>query len=510
MSLSRWVCTTILVAVVGSVADFWSVPLHAEPWLANRFAQNCSGCHAPGRKNLPPRKRRCTLSCQGCHVNPNGGGMRSHYGKWTENVWLRSYRLQDAHPPRPAPYHKQPYAKRPWVQGKKSKSKKFKKAQKRGLDMKVSKHEQVDEAEYDNRHQMHAITADSKREFRYQIPQDDPYRLLRLSKLDVGADVRWQYNKLKLDSSNATKGTSFSTDVKHNFLMSGDLGVRWRPLHTRYHVVYEGRALGNPTQAQKPENTFSTMNRRSLYVMADDLPYNTYLMAGIYRPIFGTNQPDHTALPQRMISWALQGNFQSYNLNYKALTMGGSPNVPFANVHLIDQQVGAVANDTNRGYGLNIGGRFVTLGASVTYSYWSTEKKVEVASEKVKQRHAFHALGLGAKWQRTVARLDAVSLELQTPYEGRLLSNIYSLDTYTRLWRELYLNLAYHLANTAETLLPGSANQLRAGIRWFILPGVDFMLAYHRDSKKTTSADSKTEDSSQTVAGFVSQLHFYL
>ena len=55
----------------------------SEPWLSNRYAQNCSGCHAPGRKNLPFSHRRCTLSCQACHVNPNGGGMRNFYGKWT-------------------------------------------------------------------------------------------------------------------------------------------------------------------------------------------------------------------------------------------------------------------------------------------------------------------------------------------------------------------------------------------------------------------------------------------
>lgn len=57
----------------------------SQPWLSNRFAQNCASCHSPGRFNKPLAERRCTLSCQGCHVSPSGGGMRSSYGKWTQS-----------------------------------------------------------------------------------------------------------------------------------------------------------------------------------------------------------------------------------------------------------------------------------------------------------------------------------------------------------------------------------------------------------------------------------------
>ena len=67
-----------------------------------------------GRKNLPPVLRRCSLSCQGCHVNPNGGGLRSFYGKWNEDYWLRSFRSKKLKQPKmAAPLHKQFYGRNP-------------------------------------------------------------------------------------------------------------------------------------------------------------------------------------------------------------------------------------------------------------------------------------------------------------------------------------------------------------------------------------------------------------
>ena len=48
--------------------------VQAEPWLSTRYAQNCAGCHAPGRINLKAKDRRCSLSCQGCHVNQMAAG----------------------------------------------------------------------------------------------------------------------------------------------------------------------------------------------------------------------------------------------------------------------------------------------------------------------------------------------------------------------------------------------------------------------------------------------------
>ena len=88
--MRTYISTTFFFALV----MFTVMPnLLAEPWLAIRFSQNCAGCHAPGRKNTKAVDRRCSLSCQGCHVSPSGGGLRSQYGKWNEDKWLASFKV---------------------------------------------------------------------------------------------------------------------------------------------------------------------------------------------------------------------------------------------------------------------------------------------------------------------------------------------------------------------------------------------------------------------------------
>lgn len=52
----------------------------ATPMHALKEADNCGGCHNPGRSQRPFFERRCTLDCQGCHVDPNGGGARNQWG----------------------------------------------------------------------------------------------------------------------------------------------------------------------------------------------------------------------------------------------------------------------------------------------------------------------------------------------------------------------------------------------------------------------------------------------
>lgn len=59
-------------------SEFYSAK--ATPLIAIRESENCAGCHKPGRSQRPFIWRRCTLDCQGCHIDPNGAGARNQWG----------------------------------------------------------------------------------------------------------------------------------------------------------------------------------------------------------------------------------------------------------------------------------------------------------------------------------------------------------------------------------------------------------------------------------------------
>lgn len=57
-------------------------PGFATPTLALKESNNCAACHKPGRSQRPVLFRRCTLDCQGCHIDPSGAGPRNQWGTY--------------------------------------------------------------------------------------------------------------------------------------------------------------------------------------------------------------------------------------------------------------------------------------------------------------------------------------------------------------------------------------------------------------------------------------------
>lgn len=481
----------VALLLVGLVISF--AEAQAEPWLSTRYAQNCAGCHAPSRKNLPPMDRRCTLSCQGCHVNPNGGGLRSFYGKWNEERWLKSFR-SDAlkHPNSVASLNRQFYGRTEKSNAEPRDKSRRRNAVKDGFPLVELETTYPSESAYVRDGREREIV--SEEEFLYNVPQADPYRLMDETKTSAGGDFRWEWTKLARNGGKETW---------HSFLMNADLALEWRPLYRNVHLVYEGRMQGSPAAPGKYDQQFKSAGTRSLYAMVDSLPFATFVMAGYYRPLFGNFVPDHYALAQEMTAYGMTGSSKNYGILFKALTIGTAPNVPYLNVHLIGKNQ-SDKDDQTQGWAVNSGLRFVTLGASLNYSYWRTEDNRLSANHKAE----LHSVNAAARFGRVIASLEAVSLARDASDQDFRQGGVYTLDTYTQIWREIYWTLLVSQSNVARDLVPGGAQQVKVGVRGFLFPGVDLMMLYE-------TLDETREDPSTSVMaknktkGITGQLHLY-
>ncbi|MEO0335361.1 MAG: hypothetical protein AAF202_03150 [Pseudomonadota bacterium] len=468
----------------------------AEPWISNRFAQNCAGCHAPGRVNRPAVGRRCSLSCQGCHVNPQGGGLRNQYGKWNSQRWLRSFRSKVVHEEgTPAPLGKQLYRKRVERLGK------GKKLPKKVLD-RIPPHKTIKEThppqklydKYSWKEWRTDVASDNQ--FQAIVPKDDPWRLERSMSTYAGADVRYFYGSLQRSTS----------DDERTFdgFMAVDVGLRARPF--KYHklsAVLEARiqdeANGDTGYALQSLDSQSG-HLRSAYILWDDLPYNTYLQYGNTRPLFGNYSVNHESLGQQLSGFGGRPVFRT-------ASFGGSPNIPFFLFNLIQPSDAqgissdATLGNDDEGYLITVGGRWVTLGLSTSLSIWSTKRDVN-GEEKTWDMYSLTA---GGAFGDFILNFDTTRIDRErTTGTGSDGGNVSTFEAKYRLWREFYLQASYATSNVMSELgtaagttgltsmAPGEATEIGYGLKAFLISGLEFdVLFLNREEVPDEAADDK-------------------
>ena len=397
-----------------------SSEVRAEPWLGARFARNCQGCHEPERLQRAAIDRRCSLSCQGCHVNPNGGGLRSQYGKWTEDHWLKTFNMRREPPTSEDFVPKVPPGS-----------------------------PRTDE-----------MTKNQKA-YKYHLSKNDPWRQMAASKWDGGVDARW-FSGMSVTSKNGE-----ITRKSAHFPMALNLGVRYRPFYRHLHLVYESQIVNSPAPKSHVADYFSRSKSKSLYVMIEDMPWNTFVMAGIYKPLFGNVDPYHYSLTQQMTSVALKNSRSAYDFNYPAVSVGTAPNVPYANFHLIGSRVGS--QDESSGVAGNLGFRGVRYGQSLNYSFW-------ISADKQNQTYIqMHALGVFLNKTPWTLSYEATALARREGSDRRQ-GGVQAFDLYLQTWRNIYLQAGFQSANVTTELKSGNSAQLRFGLRSFLFPGFEFGL----------------------------------
>ena len=118
-----------------------------------------------------------------------------------------------------------------------------------------------------------------------------------------------------------------------------------------------------------------------------------------------------------------------------------------------------------------------------------------------------HSVNAAAKLWRVVTSIEAVSLARDVDTEDFRQGGVWMLDTYTQLWRENYFTFAYSTANTTRDLMPGKTNQVKTGVKSFVIPGVEFNLSVDTRNERLDQKSGPAKN--MKLSGYSGQMHVY-
>ena len=324
----------VALFVVVTQAEVSSLPLYGA-----RSGRICDNCHSsPTGWHDPPsiKDRKCSLSCVTCHVDPNGGGLRTVSGRYYGESTLPSFLPVD----RPwsdvdrGLFGREDRESAPWYV-----------APPPGMaaqqeDPRGPGAPPVERGLVLGRSLNHGANKMAWLDGRYGDLVADPL-------LAVGADARWGlWNQGPLI-----------------FPMQADVHVAVHPVEHLTAAATVGargrtRSLyfdGGPLDDAQPR-----IGVRDLWVMTHEWPYLSYMRVGRFLPAFGTRVADHTAYTRRPFGLS-QENPANRVLGVE---VGLAANYPYATASVFKPSTMDAQNpvEPGEGWGGALSGGYRALG----------------------------------------------------------------------------------------------------------------------------------------------------
>ena len=289
--------------LAAALLAFFASESPATTMYAARSARTCDNCHLSPNQwvNPPLPERKCNMSCQSCHVDPAGGGVRNASGRF----YGRSTLPMIATKPRPTD---------DWD---------------RNLPF-VGRRDHA--TTYDHNLPLGPNTFEQSLTFAESI--DDSWAWGN----PPGGPEKYGLLPGRYQNLNADPMLRIGTDVRLAALLSGslvfpmqiDLPVIFHPRHHLTILVNTG-ARGRPSGLSDtfdgPDHSFYF---REAFLMLHEAPYQAYAKIGRFVPSFGLKLDDHTSRIRR--SFELDGALPESRV--AGVEIGAMPNYPFVNASL--------------------------------------------------------------------------------------------------------------------------------------------------------------------------------
>jgi len=321
----------------------------ATPQYAARAGRTCDNCHVSPNKweNPALASRKCTLSCQGCHTDPSGGGMRTVSGRFYGRATIPAI----ATSPRPtSDWDRNLFGRRD-------------KATSYNSNIPYGPSTMADAPAYMDSVSDRWAWFAPPGETRYG-PFQGRYGDLRADPvLRIGGDFRM--------------GMLFSQSSLV-FPMQVDVGTTVHPVHHATILMNVG-ARGRVSGYSDTIDDSHTPYFRELFVMTSEWPYQSYVKAGRFVPSYGLRLDDHTNRIRR--EFELDGSLPESRVT--GVEVGLSPNYPFLQAsyfgmnskYTVPDAWDIFDLDEGTGYAINAG--FRELGWSVGASLLARRRPLD-------------------------------------------------------------------------------------------------------------------------------------